>query len=578
MNRIVMLALLAVPIFAYAHGSCGTVNECMRADIEGDPGPRITVPGEVEMRRGVPEQVPIYGRLPPGTGAAEVVIGVTGPGGYTGHAVLSTKEGVFGTYHTIPGSRDSGGTYTVSVSYKIVTYSSEHRTETGEERTLGTASFAARLHDPDAADVTVLILSGASEGCPDGCYSRTAAVLGAGDSIEWRNEDATAHRIQPVALGYGDDPVEPVDETSGGNSFKSDVLAPGASDTVILSRAGGILYSCLFHPWMEGTIRVTAPDVRPPPIPETITELLPEPAPEILLYPEKRSYGTGEEVSVGFEHPGMVSVILAGPNGTIDETELSAEGRGTYRAITQPWWPGGWYTVSFEAAEQSEAAAFRYSAGYSCTGSQDPADCFAGIVGGTYGNNTLGIGGAPVVLSVITHINGTNAAGAIREECPANSIAVFDADGSGRTGAAYCTDRTRSVNQMLMDAGFARAGGAGCSSGEFSGWDQCDYAPRPVIPAEPVRDPVEPEPAAPEPGGDCPVALLVHGTILAEKAQRLREYRSTMDPDLLHTVHSAYYVVAPYAADILRENPGLQGPARTGLGHTLDLLLYMGGR
>ena len=62
-----------------------------------------------------------------------------------------------------------------------------------------------------------------------------------GSKVTFSNEDSTNHTAT----------------ATGGGSFDTGTIAPGASKTVTLDSPGTFAYVCSFHPFMHGTVRVT---------------------------------------------------------------------------------------------------------------------------------------------------------------------------------------------------------------------------------------------------------------------------------------------------------------------------------
>src|SRR6266404_3891307 len=67
-------------------------------------------------------------------------------------------------------------------------------------------------------------------------------TINAGDTVTWTNNDSVTH--------------EPVSDTG---AFDTGVIAPGNSASFKFASAGTYPYHCSIHPFMKGTIIVTAP-------------------------------------------------------------------------------------------------------------------------------------------------------------------------------------------------------------------------------------------------------------------------------------------------------------------------------
>jgi len=80
----------------------------------------------------------------------------------------------------------------------------------------------------------------------DGSTSGNVEIL-IGDTIVWKNADTAAHTVTSGTAIEGPDDI-----------FDSGLFAPGKSFTYKFSEIGHYPYYCTLHPWMEGTIIVTA--------------------------------------------------------------------------------------------------------------------------------------------------------------------------------------------------------------------------------------------------------------------------------------------------------------------------------
>ncbi len=101
-------------------------------------------------------------------------------------------------------------------------------------------------------------------------YGPTSTSITVGQSITFTNTGTSPH-----------------DATSTDGSWKTPLLAGGASATVTFSTPGTFDYTCLLHPWMKGTVIVAAAASAPAPAPaapdasqpSTVTVSAPAPAP-----------------------------------------------------------------------------------------------------------------------------------------------------------------------------------------------------------------------------------------------------------------------------------------------------------
>jgi plastocyanin len=80
------------------------------------------------------------------------------------------------------------------------------------------------------------------EGSPTDINSwNFAASVPVGGTITWTNQGSQGHSV-----------------TAGDGSFDSGVVAPGASATIQFDTPGVFAYVCTPHPWMKGTVVVSA--------------------------------------------------------------------------------------------------------------------------------------------------------------------------------------------------------------------------------------------------------------------------------------------------------------------------------
>jgi plastocyanin len=77
-------------------------------------------------------------------------------------------------------------------------------------------------------------------------YSPQAASLSAGQSLAWTNQGAAPHTA-----------------TEDSGSWDTGVLLPGATAAVNFAAPGTYAYHCTLHPWMKGSVVVTADDAAP---------------------------------------------------------------------------------------------------------------------------------------------------------------------------------------------------------------------------------------------------------------------------------------------------------------------------
>ena len=80
----------------------------------------------------------------------------------------------------------------------------------------------------------------------DGSTTGNVDIL-VGDTIIWKNADSAAHTVTSGIASEGPDDI-----------FDSSLFGPGKSFSYTFTETGDYPYYCLLHPWMEGTILVTA--------------------------------------------------------------------------------------------------------------------------------------------------------------------------------------------------------------------------------------------------------------------------------------------------------------------------------
>ena len=92
-----------------------------------------------------------------------------------------------------------------------------------------------------SADATVTITEGSQSDINSWGFTPPEVTIPAGQAITWTNGGSIAHTA-----------------TATGGQFDTGMIAPGESKTVTLSAPGTYAYQCTPHPWMKGTITVTA--------------------------------------------------------------------------------------------------------------------------------------------------------------------------------------------------------------------------------------------------------------------------------------------------------------------------------
>lgn len=111
------------------------------------------------------------------------------------------------------------------------------------------AGGAADRPDPDI----VMPSKSSRPGCEidDACYIPARALVSAGDPVTWQNGDVAFHTVTSGEYGGPD------------GMFDSGHLDPGEFYTVQFAEAGVVKYHCTLHPWMHGSVVVTAAGAAP---------------------------------------------------------------------------------------------------------------------------------------------------------------------------------------------------------------------------------------------------------------------------------------------------------------------------
>ncbi|MDA7941238.1 MAG: plastocyanin/azurin family copper-binding protein [Nitrosopumilus sp.] len=108
------------------------------------------------------------------------------------------------------------------------------------------------ITDPAGPDAVVVIPEGAATVSEGQVYYEPAEVsIPAGGKVLWENEDPTLH----TASGTTDGTVA---GTVGG-PFDSGIISAGGTFEQVFDEPGTYEYICTLHPWMIGTVTVTAP-------------------------------------------------------------------------------------------------------------------------------------------------------------------------------------------------------------------------------------------------------------------------------------------------------------------------------
>ena len=581
----VLLCTAASLVLPAAYASCQSIEECKYVNLFGERKAKLFLPQETVVLTGGTHYILIAGTVPEGVSEVPVTIEIEAPDGTVAtSAVRATTGGVFQLLHGIESTRHMAGIHAVYVSYI-----------TGEdtETNLKSGKFNAILQGQ--ADHTVIILDGTS-GCQkdDSCYIDGDLKVTAGQTVQWINESGQAHKIRAAAVGTAGGPISAVESSDTEGFFDTGIIPPGGD--AILEFDGESMrgiYSCMFHPWMEATISVTKPAEKAVSItPDTVVDIKEdgESGTSVrgsVLFEGGTTYHTsGDRIEIDIIYAGFSTrgsqVSLLSPDGSkMTDRFVASEGKkSAWSMITQPTWEPGKYTLNVDPRgsvprtqlalhiEQHESIRCEgIPAGNLTAHGPKNSPCYASTVGRVVDHDTLTIGGKKVTLEAvrITAGNATekrNAMGTIAGICPEGGIAVVDAghgiipsrNSKTVTGAVYCGENPRTLNEQMMDAGIASLDMKACETTEFA-WGRCP--PPPVSPEEAAKDHDATNDENRGSGDNCMIALVTSGTPLAESVQLMREYRQEVASTvhgaaLVDAVHAAYYVVSPAITEAIR--------------------------
>ena len=590
-----ILVLAMFSIIPAAYGSCESIEECKFANLFPEPEAKLYLPSEsVTVAHGKTAHVLIAGTLPEEKVAKRpILIDITGPDEKTvSLEILSTEQGYFQTLHSITADRHAEGIY------KVESWFAETEIDTDEEiiSKLAEGEFHVTILG-DTADHIVVIVDTAGRACLEDvntCYENPDAQIVVGNTIQWINEGVEAHHIRATAIGSNDTDMSIVKSALDIGYFDTGVIPPQMSETIQFDTPLSAIYSCMFHPWMEGTIHVAILPDETTDIPETILDVKPESKtpgssePRIVFDVENTMYhNAGDTISMSVHYvntkSSSVSVDLLDSDGIeIADTYASREeDTSTFEIVTQPTWKPGKYTVDVDPRGKTKSSKITITidthdivcvedAISNITKKQHSKNCYAGIIDKIIDADTLSISKKYISLSVANPGNNDTQRDVskqfLEETCPPGSIAIVDMDrqmtadsrslaaerSQGAYSAVYCNHNPTSVNQQMINAGLAEIDPIGCLTSEFE-WSTC-----PVI-----QEIIETVPTELEPENNCMIALVSYGTDLAYPVQLLREFRGDIitDPFMkagLDSIHQAYYAVSPHVVDIMNNTPELK--------------------
>jgi predicted secreted protein with PEFG-CTERM motif len=106
----------------------------------------------------------------------------------------------------------------------------------------------------DHMSVTVTNAPGSSvPGCEetaDGCFIPSMVTIDVGGEVTWENNDTAAHTVTSGSATDGPDGV-----------FDSSLIMAGSTFSHVFDDAGTFDYFCMVHPWMAGTVMVSAEEM-----------------------------------------------------------------------------------------------------------------------------------------------------------------------------------------------------------------------------------------------------------------------------------------------------------------------------
>ena len=111
-------------------------------------------------------------------------------------------------------------------------------------------SFMVPEADADNLTATVQNAPGSSYvGCEEtnSCFLPSTVIIDVGGTVTWENPDNVPHTVTSGTSSNGPD-----------GYFDSNLIMVGQSYSNTFDSAGTYTYFCMIHPWMAGTVAVTA--------------------------------------------------------------------------------------------------------------------------------------------------------------------------------------------------------------------------------------------------------------------------------------------------------------------------------
>lgn len=202
------------------------------------------------------------------------------------------------------------------------------------------------------AEYDVVIPLGASHEETGVFYSPSVVDIEPGQTVTWKNNDATVHTVSTGSPELGVD-----------GRLDSGLISPGGSFSYTFGTAGVYGYYCVIHPWMTGTVDVGSGFGQQPPV-------------SLSIQTDKQDYEAGDNITV----TGHASRLLPDTMVTVWVTDLSGNGVASNHVstVTTPefsttimptdlWIPGTEYVVNAQYGSTGEIATTKIWYGPSST-------------------------------------------------------------------------------------------------------------------------------------------------------------------------------------------------------------------
>lgn len=260
-----MSLLLVVPIALLVSSPMPVISETSGSYHDSFPGPNtlyqplpsmsVFVDEVVEISAGSRyDIVRVWGTLESST--TSVTIHVEGPHNdvetYTARVAGNNYEvylPIYGDHRHLEGN------------YQATVYANH----TNGIKTVGKASFYVDVVSYEPPDVMIRLddTMALPECKHSQCLQDRRYELVEGGVVEWDNIGKISHHIYSVAQGYGAEQPQLI-KRQGPNAFDGDIIESGDNLRVKFGYPGSILFTCLFHPWMEGLLVIESQDPSKP--------------------------------------------------------------------------------------------------------------------------------------------------------------------------------------------------------------------------------------------------------------------------------------------------------------------------